>query len=778
MRPRSIFTPFVTAALVALGLPGCGGGDDGGTSGPPGSIQITVAPAAVTIAQGTAGSVTLTLTRAGGFTGDVTLAAEGLPTGVGFASVPPTLGSTTTSATVTFTAAATAAIGTASATIRATGTGVTAATATVAVTITAAPNFTLTLNPTTLPLQAGTTGAVAVTITRTNFTAAVAVTVESPVAGITGVSNPTSVADGNAVVTITVGAAVPVGTYTLTVKGTAAPVGDRTATLAVTVTAPPPLPNFTLAVTPAALSLDQGTSGTVTVAIARTNFTGAVTLSLDAPPTGIGGTFNPNGTMGNTSALTLTIAPTVAVGTHTLTIRGTDGGLLVRTVTLALTVTAVSGSLVEFQFCSSSENPVFLAYQDGAGAWATVSATLSGGVYRYSFTLGQRFGGVFFVQTSGSTNSIARAARALEPTGRVLPDASAVTRPGLRPSAVAAVDQYETTVFYGMAADLASAGLDACAGSQATRTVWLQVLGIGNGQQATLSLGGVTNTFIGGFDQSPVEFSDVRNGVIDFFGSRESILTGVPGRLLDVRNLNPADGSTLPFTADFNSAAAYDPAAAQLTIANALGDDLLNFTSFYTTNGAVGDLNGGMAPSAAVTRTWYGVPSVKLQAGDVHANTVLAFPAAGTGNEARFLSSYLTTVQNAGVTLGARLPTPTVTSIGVPAYRRLRVQGGLPDEYSDLVFVTFGPSGGDGNDVQVAVTGGYLIATDSETAYDLRIPDLTALTGFPLASGLPAGEIETMVTASGWNGTGILEPVPANGTLLLGALKEVKTVVP
>src|SRR2546427_10866429 len=64
-----------------------------------------------------------------------------------------------------------------------------------------------------------------------------------------------------------------------------------------------PAPDYTLSLTPAALTIVQGATGNTTVAITRTNFTGAVTLSLGNAPTGVTGAFNPAAPTATTSAL-------------------------------------------------------------------------------------------------------------------------------------------------------------------------------------------------------------------------------------------------------------------------------------------------------------------------------------------------------------------------------------------------------------------------------------------------------------------------------------------
>lgn len=763
--------------VLASAMLACSGDDDGST-GPTGSIQLSVSPTSLTIPQGGSGSVTLTLVRGGGFSGTVTATVTGLPAGVTPSVSPSTLSGTTTSATITVDVAASVAAGTYTATVTGAASGVGSATTTFAVTVTAVtPNVALSVTPAALTLARGTSGNTTVNITRTNFTGAVNLSLDAPPAGITGAFNPASATTNSSVLTVTVDVSVTPGNYTVTIKGTATGVGDRTTTLALTVTPPPG--SIAIAVSPPAASVAQGSAGQATVTITRTNFTGAVTLAASGAPAGVTIGFSESPTTAAQVQLTYAATLAAAVGTYPITVTASAPGVTNATANFSLQVTqAPPAGQVDFQFCSSSENPVFFAYQDGTGAWQPVTGTQTAGVYHYTFSLTQNRGGVFFVQQSGSASRVIGAAAAL-PRGaglvRALPDATA--RLGITTPAAAVLIDYETTVLYGMTSELAEIGLENCLDSQSTKSVSLAVTGVGAGQTATLSLGGSTEFFIGGLTPPSVQFTDVRSGTIDFFGARESATTGVPNKLLDVRNLNPADGSVLPFVADFNSANAYDPASALLTVSNALGDDLITLASFYTANGDGGLLGGSFAPSTAITRTWYGIPTTKLQAGDVHANIVFASPASTSTDEIRLHFLFSTTVQDLAPVLGPRLVTPTVTSVGVPAYRRLRVQGTLPTEYNDLVIAYFEPSGG-GNEITVAQTGAYIAASGNIATYDLSIPDLTTLAGFPLVSGLPGGEIEATVEANGWTGGGTTGALPVNGTVLQGAAKTVKINVP
>ncbi|HEU5260135.1 MAG TPA: Calx-beta domain-containing protein [Gemmatimonadales bacterium] len=124
-------------------------------------------------------------------------------------------------------------------------------------------------------------------------------------------------------------------------------------------------PNYTLSLAPAALTIVQGGNGAATVTITRTNFTDAVTLSLDGAPAGVTGTFAPAAPTGTTSTLTVTVGGAVALGTYSLTVNGT-GTPGNRSTALTLTVTVPTVS-----FTAAAQT-----VSEGVGT-ATITAQLS-----------------------------------------------------------------------------------------------------------------------------------------------------------------------------------------------------------------------------------------------------------------------------------------------------------------------------------------------------------------------------------------------------------------
>src|SRR5574341_826862 len=110
-----------SATAIALA---CGGGDDDGPTGNTGSIQVSVSPASISIPQGGTGSVTIALTRSGGFSGAVTLSMIGHPMG-SIATISPTqLTGSSAAATIEIVVPGSVAVGSSTVTVFANGQGV------------------------------------------------------------------------------------------------------------------------------------------------------------------------------------------------------------------------------------------------------------------------------------------------------------------------------------------------------------------------------------------------------------------------------------------------------------------------------------------------------------------------------------------------------------------------------------------------------------------------------------------------------------------------------
>jgi Pro-kumamolisin, activation domain len=274
------------------------------------TFTVSDLPSTLNLTQGSSGTTTVTVAPLNGFSGSVTLAASGLPSGVTaqFATNPAT-----GSSVLTLAASSAAAIGTATVTITGTS-GSLSATTTIALTVSAAPSFTVAASPATLALAQGASGTSTVTVTAANgFTGSVTLAASGLPSGVTAqfATNP---ATGSSVLTLAASSSATVGTATVTITGTSGSL-SATTTIALTVTGPS---SFTIAASPTTLTIAQNASGTSTITVTSANgFNSAVSINATGMPTGTNAVFSPTSITpaadgSATSTLTFTSSSTSA----------------------------------------------------------------------------------------------------------------------------------------------------------------------------------------------------------------------------------------------------------------------------------------------------------------------------------------------------------------------------------------------------------------------------------------------------------------------------------
>ncbi len=799
------------------------------TAPPTPAITLLAGSSTVSTAQGASATIPITITRSGGFSDVVTLAAEGLPTGVTPSFAPTSFAAGVTSGTLTLALSASAPAGTTSFTIRASGAGVTAQTATIALTIavTIAPDYSLTVTPASLPITAAQSGSSAVTVTRIGgFAGNVQLSLEGAPAGVSGVFAPNPATAGTSTLTVSTTAATVPGTYNLTVRGTATGQADRTTIITVVVS---PSPAITLAVGAPTLSATVGASVTSTVTIARIGaFGGDVALALDAPPTGVtavftpatittgsttaslaltvgatatpglytltvrgtgtgisaqsatialtivaaptftftvtsvtaaqsatgtstvsltrtGGftgavslvatglpagvtaTFNPSAVTGTSSSLSLAIASTVAVGMYTGTITGSATGLSDVTTPLSLIVTqgSTATGAISWQFCDATLFPVWFAFRSGtAGAWTRVTASAN---QTYNFTIAGTVGGVAYAQpVTGSPPQV--------------------------------------TITLATVAELAAAATAECTTNRATKLLTGSFAGLTMSQTGSVNLGGAFASTV--FPGTAFQLPQVDEGVTDLIAFRSvqtfanNALSIVADRAVLRRNVNYAANSAVPVI-DFAGSESFPVQTAQIATANAGRDAVNVLASFLTSNGsfggfAFGALQGGTSPYVV-----YGIPSERTQSGDLQIVSATAsnFIAQGTGS-LRIVGQYNRDLINRTLTFGPQLNLPTFVTVATQPYARIQGSGLWQAEYGDRLIGSFVQAVGNTTRTwMLSGTRGYFGASST---YNFDMPDFSAVQGFDISWGLQIG-VQTNVTATG---SGILS---GGGQIIEGA---------
>ena len=690
-------------------------------------IALALAPAAGSVVQGNSTAIATTVTRTN-FTGAVTLAVTGQPTGV-----TTTVATNGDAGTITVNAAANAAVGTSTLTVTASGTGVANATATYALTITAAPtgSFTVAVAPAALTVQAGANGQATVTVTRTDFTGAVALAVTGAPNGVTTalgqstLNNP----DTATPLTIGVGGAVAAGNYPLPLTPT--PGGAPQ-------TPPPPppppaapAPPIALALSATSATVNQGASTQFTVNITRTNFAGNVTIQLAGLPAGVTPTITTSPTAGNAVTVQLAVGAATVPGSYGITVTGSGTGIANATTQFTLNVAQApvgSGNVTwTFGFCDASEIPLWVAAQNGSGVWQQVVGTNNA----YSFNITSA-GGIAYV-TKGISN------------------------------------EYEINFYFGSLAELQSQGTAICP-TATTKTVNGSVANLGTGAQAQVSLGSAFAQVMS--PATTFTLSGVEAGTVDLVAARQAIDFANPmagyatNKLIIRRNLNPANGSTLPVL-DFGAAEAFDPVSRTVTInGSAAGDQLFASSTYFTANQGFAVL--GTTLASGTTGTYYGVPSAQQVASDLHVLVAASSNAGGGGTvtSSRIVTSVFKDAVDKSVTLGAALNTPTFTTLASAPYLRSRVQLARQAEYNQFWAIGYGQTG---HAVSVVYSAAYLGAN----AVDFSFPDFSGVSGWQNSWAPVSGsEITWNASASGWTlGTGGFTNPYSDGAVVLTAAR-------
>ena len=658
--------------------------------------SLTAAPASLSILPGATGTSAVTITRSGGFAGNVTLALEGAPAGVSgvFAPNPATAGTSTL--TITTTTAAVA--GTYNLTIRGTATGQADRTTAVSLTVSPTPGITLAVGSATATAAVGASTTSTITIARLGgFAGDVALTVDTPPAGIAAVFAPATITAGSTTssLSISVGNAVAAGTYTLTVRATGTGVTAQTATITLTVTAAQGYSMTATAVTAA-----QGATGTSTVTLVRTGgFAGAVNLTVSGLPAGVTPNFTPTPVTGTTSSLSLAVGSGVAAGTYSGTITGTVAGVANVTTTVALTVTTSGGGgggAISYRFCD--QVPTFFAFRNGSsGSWTAVQV---GANNTFSFSISQGTGQIAYATANGS--------------GGV-----------------------DVQVQYLAASEFPAYAGNVCAANPATKTVTGTVAGLAAGNSATISLGsGTASPSANG----AFTINKALDGTADLVATRLAInlttFTFGIDKLIVRRGINPPAGGSIGPVIDFNASEAVAPASAVYTIANGNGENLTGLSIFSTANGGSASFVS-FAQGLTTSVTLSGVPSTLTQAGDLHAAVVFASVTAGTTTTTRAIYQYNKDLAARTLSLGAAITAPTITTSGTSPYARIRSQGPWQADYPDAV--TVGYAQGTGSTRTWTVTASRAYFGNGSATYDVDLPDLSGVSGFNNAWGLTAG---------------------------------------
>lgn len=715
---------IVAATLLAA----CGGGGDGSTTptpnpAPTGSFSVTAVQAPADIIQSGSGTATVNVSRSGSFTGAVSIAVEGAPSGVTITPTTATVAAGSTSTTLAIDVSLNVPAGTYPITIRGQAAGQADQTTTLSLRVTTRPASVVMTRATSSALSMNAGGVplnFVLVLNRTEFLGSVTLSATGLPTGVTATFTPVGEGINSATVTLTAAQSAAPGSYSFVVR--AEGVGITASTLAVSVTVVGPAA-VVVGVSRPVVLMPQNGSGSLSVTLARTNFTSAVTLAAVGVPTGVTATFADNPTARNSTTLSLQAAANTNPGTYVLTITASAPGVASSSATLSLTVSPASTSgNITFRFCGAPEDlPIWFGFASGRN-WARIQPTAAN-TFSFDFV------------NSGATGSIAW-----------------VTQHG--------TDDYRVTVHTAGPEDMAVIAASLCPSP--------------NNRSASGTVSGITTTDVAQVvfgPQSPnpaptatspaFTITALPEGALDLLASRLTVSGSalVVDKLILNRALNPANGGSLG-TLDFNGSGAIAPETKTLTVQGAAADEQVIGTALLrTAGGSTLSLGSTVVPLGTTTTSYRHVPLAALLAGDYHIIQASSTRTVGTASVTRSVSQTIGAGANLSLALGQVPGEPNVI-VSASGNGRARHTTFIPVQSDYARHYTAGwfqQTGALRREFTMYVTQAASTETTGNFGVNITVaaPDFTNAPGFdPLWEPRAGLSTNYLISVAGWNATG------------------------
>ena len=340
---------------------------------------------------------------------------------------------------------------------------------------------------------------------------------------------------------------------------------------------------------------------------------------------------------------------------------------------------------VAVAYCAGLE-PLWVAFQDGDGAWTRVQPTVSGGntIFRAEFAADR--GAIATVSRSGGTFSI-------------------------------------VSVLYGTPAELETVGDTNprhCFPAFA-RTLLGTAIGIDSGEVAFVAASFGQRARVS--PESTFELKALPTGPRDLLATRFAHAdgSGPITRMILRRDIDVPDSTVLPVF-DFSSAEAFAPAIANVTLDGVSAESATSGTRLLTSHDEISVTLASIL-TADLTRPYTAVPEAQLRPGELQ--IVSANTSAATTGTARTTTSYFRAPIDRTLRFGALLVQPTFTTLAT-APLRLRAHFVPQADYDRETLITYQQD--TTLFVTVAMTAAY--AGLSPDGYDLITPDLSGAAGF------------------------------------------------
>ena len=346
----------------------------------------------------------------------------------------------------------------------------------------------------------------------------------------------------------------------------------------------------------------------------------------------------------------------------------------------------ISDQAIAVTYCAAAA-PVWVAFQDGDGAWTRALPEASGGnvAFRHEF--------------SSNRGAVATVVPIIDGEFTLL------------------------QVLYGAPAELSTFGDTSRAGCVGTsvKTLRGSVVGLDTDDRAQISLGDQARAFV--VPQQGTDFSleGVQAGPQDLFATRTIRSAGVESRLQLIlrRNIDLPDGATIP-ALDFGSAEAFDAAKANVMVPSAVLPAVTT-SALRTSNGEFSLPFIVDQATNAQTRPYLALPESKLQAGEVqqlHVSTET--------EDVRTVDVFFRAPIDRTIQFGAPIIAPTLSAISTGPALRLRAHFVPQADYDQLTAMVYEQASLP-TFLVVSMTPRY---SELAGGYDIDVPDLMPVPGF------------------------------------------------
>jgi hypothetical protein len=429
----------------------------------------------------------------------------------------------------------------------------------------------------------------------------------------------------------------------------------------------------------------------------------------------------PNPVTGDSARVVIRADANVAPGTYSLTLNASASGIAAEQLPLQLQVLSPAPLAITVPFCDAVA-PIWVAFQDGDGTWTRAAGEANGGVTRFR----KEF---------------------LSPRGGI-----ATVSPLLNGSVTV------LRVLYGTPTEISNEGdtLHVECDAVAAKTWRGHVDGLAATEKALVGTGldfrvSVVPT------RAEFELIGVRAGPQDVLVSRTALQgsgTALTGFILR-REVNAADGAELSGF-NFNSPEAFAPVNATMSIVGANATSLSSITELRTRNSrlTLPFISETVFGESFDTREYVALPESRLQPGDLQAVRLSANGATGVS---RTSEVYFRSPADRTVFFGGQVSSPTlVTESGGPSLR-LRALFDANNDYKQSASLVLSQTS---VPAIVSITQSATYSANTNGAFDMTVPDLSAVAGFQSVWALRTN------TAVAWAATRTGGTVPVGRNVL------------